>query len=311
MSHVTLSTRQMWRRERNRLEERLRATRMRTTLDGQRRYNPALLVGLVNASEHVLRLVGLHARARRNAIDLRLAEVTFAFPDLPAAFDGYTLLHLSDLHIDSVPGLTQVWMERLAGVRADLAVITGDIQSEGLPPAREAAARLAPLLAALRPADGIVAVLGNHDEAALADELERLGVHMLLNHGHTLARDGQHLHLVGTDDVHCFYTPAAEQALAECRDGFRIALVHTVDLVDHAEALGYALYLSGHTHGGQIALPGGRPIATALDRHRRLAVGAWRHGRLRGYTSPGTGTGKPGVRLNTRPEATLIRLVRG
>lgn len=311
MTHVTLSTRHAWRRERQLLEARLRSTRLRSTMDGDRRHQPAVLTGIVKAAEQVLRLTGLHARARRNAVDLRVVEVDFAFPDLPPAFDGYRLLHLSDLHVDDTPSLHRVWRDRLAGVEADLVAITGNIQSQAKPPAAEAALRLAPLMGALTPADGVVAVLGNHDEAALVEELEKLGIEVLVNQGRTLARGGQHIHLVGTDDVHCFYTPAAKQALTACRDGFRIALVHTVDLVDQAESLGYALYLSGHTHGGQIALPGGRPLVTALDRHRRLAKGAWRHGRLCGHTSPGTGTGHPALRLNTRPEATLIRLVRG
>lgn len=278
-------------------------------MDGERRHVSPLLNGIVHATDLVLRLTGLHGRARRNAADLRLAEVEFAFPHLPPAFHGYRLLHLSDLHVGSVPHMAEVWRNGLAATAADLVVVTGDFQSNGQPPAPETAAQLAPLMAALAPADGIVAVLGNHDEAALVEALEGLRVQVLVNQTRTLSRDGQHLHLVGTDDVHCFYTPAAEQALTACADGFRIALVHTVDLVDHAEALGYALYLSGHTHGGQIALPGGRPLVTALDRHRRLAKGAWRHGGLQGHTSAGTGTGHPALRLNTRPEATLIRLV--
>ena len=280
-------------------------------MEGERRDCSPLLRRVINATERVFRLAGLHARARRNAADLRLVEVDFAFPDLPAAFDGYRLLHLSDLHVGEVPGLAQVWLDRLSGLRPELVVITGDIQSQAKPPPPEAAAHLAPLLAALEPADGVCAVLGNHDDSTLVEELEKLGVEVLVNQGRTLARGSEHIHLIGTDDVFAFYTPAAEQALSAWRDGFRIALVHTVDLVDHAEALGYALYLSGHTHGGQIALPGGRPLATALDRHRHLAKGAWRHGRLHGYTSSGTGTGHPALRLNTRPEATLIRLVRG
>lgn len=257
-----------------------------------------------------LRMSGLYQRGRRNAGDLRLTQAEFRFAHLPPAFHGYGILHLSDLHLGSQPELGAVWAERLRGVEADLVAITGDFQCHGRPGPEETVERLAPLLAALTPGDGVVAILGNHDEAGLVEALEARGVTVLVNESRTLSRHGQHIHVVGTDDVHCFYTPAAPQALARCGDGFRIALVHSAELADHAEAAGYALYLSGHTHGGQIALPGGRPLLTMLDRHRQLARGVWRHGRLQGHTSAGTGTGEPPVRFNTRPEATLIRLLR-
>lgn len=311
MSHLAVPDRSAWRHRRRQLEEALWRQSVRSTPAGERRHDQRLdrLFGMV--TQQAFRLSGLYARAHRNAHDLRLVEAEFRFPDLPPAFDGYRILHLSDLHVGCVPGQIAAWTRMLAGVPADLVVITGDVQSHGKPVAWEAGRQVHPLLAALVPPDGVVAVLGNHDEAALVEVLEGMGVTVLVNQSHTLTRGDDRLHLVGTDDVHCFYTPAATQALAACRDGFRIALVHSPELADEAEAAGYALYLAGHTHAGQVALPGGRPLITMLDRHRRLAHGAWRHGRLQGYTSAGSGGGDPPLRLNTRPEAALIRLVRG
>jgi predicted MPP superfamily phosphohydrolase len=311
VTHLPHDGRTLWRQNRLALEERLRDTARRTTMTGERRA-PVLLGRVLGPLVGgALRLVGLHGRAQRNALDLRFPVVEIRFPRLPPAFDGYRILHLSDLHVGDVPTMTGVLAAAVAGLAVDLAVITGDFQSHAQPPAVEAGRLLAPLLSALAPADGVLAVLGNHDEAALAEVLESQRVRVLVNESTTITRRGEHLHVAGTDDVHAFYTAAAGQALAACRDGFRIALVHTVDLVEPAERLGYALYLSGHTHGGQIALPGGRPLMTALDRHRHLARGVWRHGRLQGYTSAGTGSGDPPLRLNTRPEAALITLRRG
>jgi predicted MPP superfamily phosphohydrolase len=293
------------------LEERLRRHQRRSSAAGERLAPRLLSHGIELGVRLAARLTGLHRRGWRNAMDLRVREVDFRLPDLPPAFDGYRILHLSDLHVGSNPAMAAVWIEALAGLACDLVAITGDFQCHAKPPPAKIGQLLAPLASALKPADGVVAVLGNHDSADLVEVLEGLGIRVLVNEGLTLARGDGRIIVVGTDDVHAFYTPAAPQVLADHAEGFRIALVHTVDLVDVAEAAGYALYLSGHTHAGQIALPGGRPILTALDRHRRLAVGVWRHGRLQGYTSAGTGSGAPAVRFNTRPEATMIRLVRG
>lgn len=310
MSHVDDQHRLVWRENRRRLERRLHEARLRSTPAGDRPFSPLLHGGLDLAVLLAARLTGLHRRGLRNALDVRLSRVEFRFPHLPRAFDGYTLLHLSDLHVGTVPGLEVVLADALAGARADFAVVTGDFQSLGRPSAAEVGRQLAPLIDAVAAPDGVAAVLGNHDEGALVEVLEGLGVRMLVNEALTLARGGERIHVVGTDDVHFFHTPAAEAALAGSRDGFRIALVHTVGLVDVAAHLGYALYLTGHTHGGQICLPSGRPVFTALDRHRHLAKGPWRHGGMQGFTSSGTGSGTPPLRFNSRPEVTLIRLVR-
>ena len=90
--------------------------------------------------------------------------------------------------------------------------------------------------------------------------------------------------------MHYFFTEAARSALAETPRGFKIAPIHSPELVEVAADHGYQLYLSGHTHGGQVCLPGGRPVITRLGRHRRrYARGQWRHGRMQGYTSTGVG----------------------
>jgi uncharacterized protein len=74
---------------------------------------------------------------------------------------------------------------------------------------------------------------------------------------------------------------------------------------------GFDLMLSGHTHGGQICLPGGVPILLGADLPRAFGAGAWRHGGMAGYTSVGAGSSVVPVRFNNRPEITLHRLVRG
>lgn len=257
-----------------------------------------------------VRLSGLMRRGHANAADLQVKRISLPFANLPPEFDGYRLLHLSDLHVGANPAIIGRWCEILAETPCDLVVITGDFQCLGHPHATETARLLAPLTRALSTVDGTVAILGNHDSADLPESLEQLGMRVLVNEALGIHRNGVAMRVVGTDDVHSFFTPAAPLALISHAGDFAIALVHTPDLIEVAEAAGYALYLCGHTHGGQIALPNGRPLWTALDRHHHLARGVWRHGQMVGHTSVGTGSGRPFVRFNTRPEATLIQLTR-
>ncbi|CAA7619450.1 Predicted phosphohydrolase [Magnetospirillum sp. LM-5] len=310
MSEGRDSHRQAWRRRRDELELRLQQESIQTHQGGERRLPVAAKDSVHRLFKAVVAGVGLRKRALANAQAIRVEELVLTFADLPDAFDGYTILHLSDLHVGSVPQGEARVADLIRSLRPDLAVITGDIQSMGRPAACAAIDVLAPVLAAITATDGIVAVLGNHDQADLVEPLERSGVRVLLNEGMAVRRDGQVIHLVGLDDIHAFFTPAAEHALAAYRDGFRIALVHTPEIAGLAAELGYRLYLCGHTHGGQICLPGGRLVFHALRSHTDLASGAWQLGDLQGYTSRGVGAGIAPVRFNCPPEATLIRLRR-
>jgi hypothetical protein len=79
-------------------------------------------------------------------------------------------------------------------------------------------------------------------------------------------------------------------------------------MAGEAAAAGYSLYLCGHCHGGQMCLPGGRPLLTHLSRHRDLYAGLWRQGEMWGYTSMGAGLANPPVRFNCPGEVTEFRL---
>jgi predicted MPP superfamily phosphohydrolase len=255
-------------------------------------------------------LVGIRARGRRNVLDVRLVTLSLSFPDLPPAFDGYRILQLSDTHLDCLPDLVPVASRLLAGVQVDLLALTGDVQGHHCSPIDASTLPLSQLLEGVRVNDRRLAVLGNHDPADMAGALERLGFEVLINRSVTLTRRDQHIVVTGLDDVHRFFTPDALRALTETSEGFRIALVHSAEVADHAAAAKYALYLSGHTHGGQICLPGGRPIVTRLRRCRHAGVGKWSEGNMIGYTSCGLGVGEVPLRFNCRGEVTVITLRR-
>jgi len=303
-------SRQAWRDHRRTLERRLTVDRRQTGISGERKLLP-LASGTVQwLIRTVVRLSGLQGRGRRNALAVRREDLELYFPDLPAAFDGYSILHLSDLHVGLMPGGEAAIVRAIRGIRPDLVVLTGDIQTHGQPEPGLAVRLLAPILSACDAADGTLAVLGNHDVADLAAGLEAGGVRVLINEALALHRGDATLQVVGLDDVYSFFSPAATAALTACRDGFRILLAHTPELATLADEAGYRLYLCGHTHGGQICLPGGRILINVLSSHRHLARGFWRLTGLQGYTSRGAGSSSPGVRYNCPPEVTLIRLRR-
>ncbi|MGE5504702.1 MAG: metallophosphoesterase, partial [Actinomycetota bacterium] len=106
------------------------------------------------------------------------------------------------------------------------------------------------------------------------------------------------------------------QAFAPAQGRFGIALVHSPELAPEAAAAGHRLYLCGHTHGGQISLPGGIPVLTHDQRRhgqvpRRLARGRWSHGAMTGITSTGAGASGIPLRFATPPEMLRITLRRG
>ncbi len=258
-----------------------------------------------------LKITGLHARGMRNAGDTQVNRFEIPLEDLPSAFDGYTILHMSDLHADGPVDLESSIARVLADVEADLCVLTGDYRYRLSGTRDEAAEPMARILKHVRARDGVVGILGNHDLATMMDPLRDTGIHILLNDHLALKRGEDEIVLIGLDDVHA-YQPADEAAaaLAAMPKGFRILLQHSPELLDEAEAENVSLYLTGHTHGGQICLPGGLPIMTNIKTQRRYARGLWRHGRMTGYTTTGVGVSVMPVRFFSRGEVAVITLRR-
>ncbi|MEW6765863.1 MAG: metallophosphoesterase [Pseudomonadota bacterium] len=252
----------------------------------------------------LLRLTGLHGRGRRNARDIRLVRHEVRLSRLPAAFDGFRLLHLSDPHFDMHEDMPHAIAEAVRRVECDACVITGDFRARTFGPDEGALAGLKRLRAQLP--DPVFAVLGNHDSLHMLPGIEALGIRVLVNESVALERQGAWLHFVGVDDPHYYALDNLEKALAtvpleECA----VLLAHSAEIYRQAAHAGMDLMLCGHTHGGQIALPGGIPILCNARAPRRLCKGAWRHQGMQGYTSRGIGVSVLDVRLNSPPEMTL------
>lgn len=258
-----------------------------------------------------LRLTRLENRGRRNALSPVVRRLRFAYPNLPGAFDGFTIVHLSDLHIDGVPGLPDRVSELLAGIEADVCVLTGDYRykldgsSDGVfGPMRR-------ILGRVRTRHGILAILGNHDTSNMVAPLEGMGVRVLINAAAAIRRGEESIWFVGLDDPHYFGCEDLATALAPVPEGaFKVLLVHSPEMVEDAAAAGINLYLCGHTHGGQIRLPAIGPVVINSNCPRRYTAGVWHFGNLKGYTSLGLGSSVVPARFHCPPEIALLELRR-
>ncbi len=256
-----------------------------------------------------LRLTFLYRRARRNALNIQLRHHEVRIARLPAAFEGFTILQLSDLHLDMNEDFPHALSERVRGLEYDLCVLTGDFRYRTFGPCEPALTGMERVRLHLK--DPIYGVLGNHDSIRMVPALERMGIRMLLNESVTLTHGGEAIHLVGVDDPHYYRADNLDRACRGINHGYAsILLAHSPEIYRHAAHAGFDLLLCGHTHGGQICLPGGRPIIYDAKCPRDLASGPWRYRQLRGYTSVGTGSSIVDVRLNCPPEITLHQLHR-
>ena len=256
-----------------------------------------------------LKMTRLHQRGKENAQDIRVVEHELFFEQLPAAFDGYRILHLTDLHIDSLPGIEDAISERVAPLRYDTCVLTGDYRLHTFGEYNtNVRLPLAQIMSNIYAPDGVYATLGNHDTHPAVELLEELGARVLTNEHVVLSRGSDRITLTGIDDPHYYFTTQAVDTLRQSGEGFKMALVHSPELYQEATAAEYQLYLCGHTHGGQICLPTGTPLLRNLKKGYHLVQGLWQEKQMIGYTSPGCGVSGIPVRYFSRGEITLFTL---
>jgi uncharacterized protein len=254
-----------------------------------------------------LKLSGLYWRGRRNAERIQIRHNHIRFPTLPSTFNGFTLLHISDLHVDMNEGAMRRLTELLPDLEYDACVMTGDYRGATFGVFDVALEGMRRLRSCLR--EPVYGILGNHDTIRMVPGLEGMGIHMLLNECEPISRGGDSIYLAGIDDAHYYQVDNIEKAAAEIpHDGFSILLSHTPEVYRHAAHAGFDLLLSGHTHGGQICLPGAIPITLSSVLPRHMGCGPWKYHDMVGYTSAGAGSSIVAVRLNCLPEITLHHL---
>jgi len=258
---------------------------------------------------NLLKTAGLYWRGHRNSLDVQVNFQELLCTDLPAAFDGFRLLHISDTHIDGNLELIDILIRLVEPLEYDVCVFTGDFREGTFEDYETPVHRMVELRRHIK--TNTFAVLGNHDAIEMVPTLEEGCIRMLLNEHVMLERGGSTIYLAGVDDPHYYETDNLDKALEGVPEsGFKILLAHSPEIARKAAFAGINLYLCGHTHAGQICLPGGRPLLTNSKCPRKLHAGLWHFEEMTGYTSRGAGTSSVAVRFNCPPEITVHTLRR-
>ena len=241
----------------------------------------------------------------------RLARRTITLPNLPPAFRGMTLAFISDVHHGPFVPLAYVRdiVEIANSLEPDLVLLTGDYVSQHpryIEPGIE-------VLGKLKARIGRFAVLGNHDHwegaPAVRHALAEAGISLTDNMGFWLDRQGDRLRICGVGDLWTDrQDPQSALGDATTHDAV-IMLSHNPDYAETLCDRRVGLILSGHTHGGQVVMPGfGAPIVPSRYGQKYL------HGLVQGpscqvFITRGVGTVGPPVRFLCRPEIVQITLI--
>ena len=251
------------------------------------------------------KISGFYKKGYENARKIEINEHELHFNNLPTNFDGFRILHLSDLHIDAMPELLSSILHVVDQAEFDVAVLTGDYRKESSGSYQQILEPMKRVGELLQSEFKPLAILGNHDTWIMTQYEEELQIRFLINETISLERGGQSIFISGSDDPFSFYTDAALESFRK-KPGFKIALVHTSELADVAADNNYQLYLCGHTHGGQVCLPGGKALISHQAEGNDYIRGFWKHGNMTGFTSKGCGVSGVPLRFNCPGEITIL-----
>jgi len=226
---------------------------------------------------------------------------------LPKEFDGFRIVQLSDIHHGPFSSKEQIEraVDTANRLKPDIIALTGDYISKE----RHYAAPCAEMLGHLEARHGVYAVLGNHDhwtDAALITDLFRAeGITVLINAGMRFERNGAAFWLAGVDDTMVGLEDLSLALAGARRDEMKLLLAHNPIIMRRAARASVDLVLSGHTHGGQVAIRGER---TSSRPRRRFLKGLGRHGNTQIYVNRGLGTVVLPIRYGCPPEISLLEL---
>lgn len=245
---------------------------------------------------------------------LRHVELTLELPGLPTALDGLRIGHVTDLHFGRRARHLNALIAWARSVNVDLWAVTGDLlESPAGMPAAEALAE------ALQAPLGRWFVAGNNDNRLLSvlgglkPILEPLGFRVLGNEGTVVEHGSGRLALAGVDDPTRFRDDLASAVSGLEAEPFLVLLAHSPGVIFRETVLPPNLVLAGHTHGGQICLPGIGPLIGRTRQpgcSRRMAVGLFQRGNSIVYVSRGIGTSILPIRVFCPPEVTTLTLRR-
>lgn len=251
---------------------------------------------------------------------LQVRELDLTFPNLPEAFDGYTILHLSDLHLTKLGLLEKKLMGFISQREVDTCLVTGDVTAN--PRASDIFRRVCSVISHRDP---LYMVLGNSehkpwlDSEMLVSALTFDGLHMLINNSDAIERDGQRIVLVGVDDAYSHLADVEKAFDGVDASEFIIFLTHCPSTTPQAMDHGADLILAGHTHGGQVRFPGINWFWTHMRANQALNDGLYtpqdltrilrrNAGHTTLFVSRGVGTSRIHIRLLCHPEIAFITL---
>jgi uncharacterized protein len=250
------------------------------------------------------------AAALRQRARIRTRDVFIHW--LPDAFEGYRIVQISDLHCGPFAsgGRVARWVAAANRQNPDLIAVTGDLIASGSAFVPVVVAELGKLSAG----DGVFVSMGNHDYftdgEALVHELETAGLSVLRNRGVQVRRGGGEIYLAGVDDTWTRRHDVGKALAGRAPGVTTVLLAHDPALFPEAALAGVDLTLSGHTHGGQLAVPF---LARKINLARLMTTftsGAYQSGRSTLYVNRGLGTTGPPVRIGVAPEIAVLTLRR-
>ena len=306
----------------NKLEKRLGRKYLKNRLNAEKCHSLLnRLLGRVHYQENMdpkyiflkllLTLAGSYDKLRLNSIKYGIDYQTVSFNNLPENFNGFKILHLSDIHVEGILDKGENLVNKISSLDYDLCLITGDYRFLSYGKCRHTIEKIKTITDSIKCEYGIIGILGNHDSIDMVPPLESIGVSMLINESHKIVKDNDCIWIAGVDNP-SFHTCASMTKTLKGIpvEEFTILLAHSPGLLREAGRRNVDYYLCGHTHGGQLCLPGGRPIITKAKCERRYALGAWDYKGMKGYTSKGLGASGLPVRLYCPPEITIHTLTK-
>jgi predicted MPP superfamily phosphohydrolase len=240
---------------------------------------------------------------------VRVCTVPVRHERLPQAFDGYRILHLTDLHVGSFDGVERAreWIRRANGERFDLALVTGDLVTSGTWFYED----VARVLGEISSPDGVFVSLGNHDQwdsEGLVEKLVSRGTRVLRNEVAVIERGRARLLIAGLDDRFAGRADLGATLARRPFEGYTILMSHYPDYFETATAFGVELVLSGHTHGGQIGLPWLAELLNVATLTGQRGRGLVEHEGSALFVNAGLGTTGPPMRLGIAPEIAVLEL---
>jgi predicted MPP superfamily phosphohydrolase len=240
---------------------------------------------------------------------VRVVEREVAITGLDPRLEGMRIAHLSDLHIGTMTPLSWglSWARSANAKAPDVTVVTGDMVTSGT----DFHGDVADVIGALRAPGGVFASMGNHDYFGEGEPLVTLlrarGVTLLRNEGVVIERNGAKIWMAAIDDTWTRRDDIASAMRHRPADTTAVLLAHDPNRFDAAAEAGADLVLSGHTHGGQIALPF-VPRVNFASFGYPYNIGIYRRNRSVLYVHPGLGTTGPPIRIGAAPEVTILVL---